>query len=84
MKLQISDIISTVLSTVKITVLNIILKVISCIQNHYPDNESKLINFDISISLNMTISPLSHSSKFENVFNYSYFKDYPLRYLNTD
>ena len=52
-----SDIIRTVLSTVKITVLDTILKVICCIQNHYPNNEFKLKNSDISISLNMAIPP---------------------------
>ena len=42
MKLFLNDIIRTVLSIVKITVMNIIFKVISCIQNQYSHNEFKL------------------------------------------
>ena len=42
MKLLFDDIIRTVLSILKITVMNIIFKVISCIQNHYSNDEFKL------------------------------------------
>ena len=49
MKLLLNDIIRTVLIIVKITVMNTILKIISCIQNHYSYDEFKLKNFDISI-----------------------------------